>query len=651
MKTKIRTMSLLMALVLTLSYVLSGCFLFEDETLYIEDNTDYGPYDNSSTYTMMIYLCGSDLETWWGCATTDLLEMIEGYNGNDSVNVIVQTGGSYLWHNAVVDSSKCQRYRVTKNTVALVDDTVGDKPMSSANTLTDFIKYASKQYPADRYGLVLWNHGGGSAGGYGYDERSSEDMMSLKDFGSALENAELKYDFVGFDACLMGGFETCLAVAPYTKYLIASQESEPGCGWYYTDFLRMLSEKPSTDTVELGKKIIDTYIEKAYESDPSTYSTLGMFDTEKVVSLLLPAVNNMSNDYSKKLDEGSYSDISKQRSDLREMASAEDYVDLYSLAESNKDETLQNALKESTVYFAATENGTGDNGLSIYYPYNDLSSVDEINDVYESVDYDVNFDDFIDLFVNIMAEGQIALDSDINDSDFSIFDWFDSSDTYEDDYYSEYDEDYGALKIVEKGDNYILELTDSDWDNISSITLNCLAVYDDCYVDFGKDDYYELDSDNNLIVGYDCKWVALNGNIVPFYFEERYENGDDFLTYGYVPCKYNDKDAQLLIAWDSENPDGYVSGVRLVYENDRIGSRGSTQLKDGDIIEPYFDVYNEDLEYVDKMTVDEWKITVKGDLTVSYEDVYDQLGDTYIYYEINDLFNNSYVTESVIYNE
>lgn len=39
------------------------------------------------------YLCGSDLETKWGCATTDLTEMF-AINLPENVKVVIQTGGS-----------------------------------------------------------------------------------------------------------------------------------------------------------------------------------------------------------------------------------------------------------------------------------------------------------------------------------------------------------------------------------------------------------------------------------------------------------------------------------------------------------------------------------------------------------------------------
>ena len=137
----------------------------------------------------------------------------------------------------------------------------------------------------------------------------------------------------------------------------------------------------------------------------------------------------------------------------------------------------------------------------------------------------------------------------------------------------------------------------------------------------------------------------------PFYFEEHYYDDDNnlLLTYGYVPCRYNGKDAELVVAWDTEKPDGYVAGVRYNYDNPLIASKGMASLNDGDIIEPYYDKYDENMEYTGTITIEGEKIEVKGELTVSYEDVSEQLGDTYVYYEIFDLFNNSYTTESVYY--
>ena len=83
----------------------------------------------------------------------------------------------------------------------------------------------------------MWDHGGGSVSGFGYDENNpdEEDTLTLKEIKKALKNIDEKLEFIGFDACLMSNFELAYTIKDKAKYLIASEETEPGTGWYYTD--------------------------------------------------------------------------------------------------------------------------------------------------------------------------------------------------------------------------------------------------------------------------------------------------------------------------------------------------------------------------------------------------------------------------------
>ncbi|HBA51252.1 MAG TPA: hypothetical protein DCZ91_26330 [Lachnospiraceae bacterium] len=93
---------------------------------------------------------------------------------------------------------------------------------------------------------VLLGGGGGSVSGYGYDEKfSSSGSMNLSGLTSALKACNVKFNFIGFDACLMATAETALTLSPYADYLIASEETEPGVGWYYTDWLTSFGEDTS----------------------------------------------------------------------------------------------------------------------------------------------------------------------------------------------------------------------------------------------------------------------------------------------------------------------------------------------------------------------------------------------------------------------
>ncbi|MBQ1490817.1 MAG: hypothetical protein IIZ39_02555, partial [Blautia sp.] len=73
--------------------------------------------------------------------------------------------------------------------------------------------------------------------------------MPLASINKALKNAGLRYDFIGFDTCLMATVENARMLADYADYMIASEETEPGIGWYYTNWLTALSRNTSIPTV------------------------------------------------------------------------------------------------------------------------------------------------------------------------------------------------------------------------------------------------------------------------------------------------------------------------------------------------------------------------------------------------------------------
>ena len=211
----------------------------------------------NDTVTIMIYMCGTDLESKSGMATSDLSEMAKAAI-SDKVNILIYTGGCSGWRNNIMSSKVNQVYRLTNGGKfeRLVPDD-GSKVMTDPATLTAFINFCKKNFPASRNELIFWDHGGGSISGYGYDQKyPSAGAMSLAQINSALSKANMKFDFIGFDCCLMSTAENALMLSQYADYMIASEETEPGTGWYYTNWLSLLSQNTSVPTTELGKRII-----------------------------------------------------------------------------------------------------------------------------------------------------------------------------------------------------------------------------------------------------------------------------------------------------------------------------------------------------------------------------------------------------------
>lgn len=636
-----------------LSLVTVGCLDWEEDIPPEEQG------NASDTYTLMLYMCASDLESECGFATEDLNEIMYGYTAGN-LNVIVQTGGTAEWQNTVVADDRCQRYRVTEDGLELVDDSLGMQNMADSATLTDFIQYCSSNYAADHYGLVLWDHGGGVVGGYGYDENFGGDSMSLTEMSRALGDANVHLDMLGFDACLMANFETCLMAAPYADYLIASEEPEPGCGWYYTDWIGKLSENCGIPPKRYGRQIIDDYITESGWDSPSMYSTLGMFDLQQVTQKLLPALSQFSDDAVQQLSAGEYRRISQSRSNTRAVYQSElDHIDLLDYAQHSQSETadqLEQAVSDCVVYYRETENGSGDNGLSILFPYYDLSALDMLEEMYQTLGYDDAYPAFLEQFANVMAGGQISVSGFSNTqnhaaaSEYSGFQWFDADAGYDESYYETYSADLSLLETTEVDGRCVLELSEEDWEIVNDAAMQMFAVYDGFYVDMGLDDYCEFDDYGNLIVEYDQTWVALDGQVVPFFHESYTSDGDSFFTCGSVPCVYNGIDAEIVLVWDTEHPSGYAAGVRPVY-TDSVAAKGLYDICDGDTFQVYYDIYDEDLNYVETMTLDDEIFTVQDSLEVGYADAAEQLGDTFIYYVLEDIYNNTYYTDLIAYLE
>ena len=128
--------------------------------------------------------------------------------------------------------------------------------MSDPETLLAFIDYGAENYPAEKYDLICWDHGGGPAGGYALDNLDGEERayMPLGGLVSAIRNSAVvqntdqkKFEFIDFDACMMGNAEIVTALAPYTDYFIGSAEVEPPYGHEYTTWLNKLYEDPDMD--------------------------------------------------------------------------------------------------------------------------------------------------------------------------------------------------------------------------------------------------------------------------------------------------------------------------------------------------------------------------------------------------------------------
>ena len=120
-----------------------------------------------------------------------------------------------------------QRWTVNSNNELQLVENVDNRSIGDYTNLRDFVQWGVENYPADKFVLLFWNHGGGAVGGFGVDELHTEDSgLTLDEIQLALDEAykqtESTFEMIGFDACLMATVETATILAPYAKYFVAT---------------------------------------------------------------------------------------------------------------------------------------------------------------------------------------------------------------------------------------------------------------------------------------------------------------------------------------------------------------------------------------------------------------------------------------------
>ena len=363
------------------------------------------------TVTVMVFMCGTDLESNYGMATSDLQEMM-GADIGGKVNVIVETGGCRMWKNRLVSSSTNQIYKVESGGLRLVKDNIGSKAMVEPSTLTEFIQFCRQNYPADRNILIFWDHGGGSISGYGYDElHKNAGSMDLAEISAALKAAGCTFDWIGFDACLMATLETALVCGDYADYLIASEETEPGTGWHYTGWLTELSRNTSVDTVTLAKRLIDDFVSASTKASPSAQVTLSVVDLAEMQGNVPAAFNSFSTSTAELIGNNDYAAVSNARAGARQFARSSrinqiDLVDFADRIGSGEARELSQVLRSCIKYNKATISNAY--GLSIYFPYETTSSVKPAISTYNQVGIDAAYTTCISSFASLASSGQLA---------------------------------------------------------------------------------------------------------------------------------------------------------------------------------------------------------------------------------------------------
>ena len=249
-------------------------------------------------WTLLVYLNGDNNLDSFGAVNIDQMEQV---GSNDNLNIVVQ------WASLGAGTTKrvyVQKFNETNTVSSPIIADIGKTDMGDYKSLIEFIRWGVQNYPAKHYIVDVWDHGAGwhsiQAMGAGnkhtfhptdisWDDNSGN-YITTEQLGQAMAEAAKimghKVDIYGSDACLMAMAEVANEMSDSVNLFVGSQETEPGAGWPYGDWLSQWANTRGADAGLIAKSLVTTYV-KSYQggSNGNGEVTFSAFDLNKLPAL------------------------------------------------------------------------------------------------------------------------------------------------------------------------------------------------------------------------------------------------------------------------------------------------------------------------------------------------------------------------------
>ena len=602
------------------------------------------------TTTLLVYMCGTDLQDA-GCE--DLVEMAEVEAG-DAINVVVLAGGAKEWD--------LEDLKGNSRTLAVIRDGYfeelqdwGRGSMGSQDCLVEFLEYGMTNYPADRMIVILWDHGAGSEGGVCFDETAGDDGLTVVEINGALTSLEKKMpgyhiNIFGCDACMMATYEMAAMLSHHNiDYYVASEELEPGNGWYYTGWLEALKDDPSISDEELCGYIIETFMEVGLENDPDDYLTLSAVKLSEV-GALETCMEKFASVMTGQLKAGNLSAVRRGRSRMYTFGSFADgswdmvdmgaVLDAYAQFDSATAAEAKRCLSRAVVLSSQTDNLDTCCGMSILLPQDTAESFDEYKAGFGLYDVIPNWVEFVNGYVDELNGGSYSCSiggtcqfGSNYEYDFSESGTFVDSGWYSgclvwDDEEECYGEEIEAeeIAISDTDQGFTVTLSQEDLANLDYVEgMLLMDISDDetfAFVDFGLMQNNLINWNTGTVVSlYDGTWPVFGGQPVPLYDQTSNEHSRRSL----IPVKLNGEYTYLVVVFPAGSTEGRIIGANAGYDENGLPIRNTTKLKPGDKIVPVYTCYTfqGDSDEPEESEFDGDEIIWEEGMTVTYEDLSD----------------------------
>ena len=543
--------------------------------------------------------------------------------------------------------------------------------MTEKQSLTDFISWTKENYPADRYMLVLWDHGGGLTYGYGSEQlnrRADGDrLMPTGEIVEAVKDSGVQFDLIGFDTCLMQDIDLAYKLEPYADYFLASEESESGFGWNYTLGFSELAKNPGLSTEQFGTYMIssfDPYNTVSKNGSQDTKSTLSLLDLtyvaparEKLDMLFAgeqKAIREGSDNYANVsiAASGAYTFEGSTQVDLIDYLSrleGLDYENDILTAEQYKD--LIDSVRACIVVRNANSSA-GINGVAFCFPTGSLSSYSPTYKQLDAMGLEAE-KSMCDDYFSIMASQQAKAQD--NESFLSAF----ATDYTKEPWYVKGFEDYDTadafidIPLKDTGAGYQIELPDKVWKSVVDCQVAAYMRTKDGRMYLGSDHVGALDENGNPMVALENSWPHIGGALICYNAAQARDTEDGTVFSGSTRALLNGKkEIRIFIECDpvkeaSDQPmEAHITGYELVNDPLSFMSKGLQQLEAGDTLQFLFDFYDDEGNLVKTDTYGKKvRLLRSGEVTVKDE----PFGECDLQFGgmLTDIYQRTFLTETL----
>lgn len=223
-------------------------------------------------WTIMVYMAGDnnlaeDMITG--------LKGMKGLMGHPDINLVALYDSNYPpvpvkiyeFSKQGTGGTRAQDLKLSYYESPLTPNPSPSNPLRESYWIKKFVPLVTRNFPADKYALILSGHSDGVIGKTLLRDENPSVVLDLQKLRKILYSArprglngkKKKFDLLGFDGCLMSMVEIGYELRNVANVVVASEGNIPTTGWPYDSVLADLIAAPTMDERHFGKYIVERY--------------------------------------------------------------------------------------------------------------------------------------------------------------------------------------------------------------------------------------------------------------------------------------------------------------------------------------------------------------------------------------------------------